>query len=77
MTAAGAEAVEFEAVGLDREAVACGDFFLKPFDVAIFEFHDLAAVGADQVIMMTLVRNVVVLGLRPEMPGLREARFAK
>jgi hypothetical protein len=47
MTAAGTEAVQFETVGLDREAVACGDFLLEAFDVAIFELHDLAAVGAD------------------------------
>jgi hypothetical protein len=77
MTAAGTEAVQFETVGLDREAVARGDFLLEPFDIAIFKLHDPAAVGADQVVMVALVRYVVVLGLRPEVPGLRQTGFAK
>lgn len=77
MTAAGTEAVQFETVSLDREAVTRRDFFLEAFDIAIFEFHDLAAVGADQVVMMTFVRDVVVLGLRTEVPGLRQACLTK
>jgi len=47
MTAASAETVQFESMSLDRKTIARGDFFLKAFDVTIFEFHDLAAVGAD------------------------------
>ena len=77
MTAAGAEAIQFETVGLDREAVARGDFFLETFDVAIFELHDFAAVGAAQVVMMPFVGDVIVLGLRTEVPGLRQPCFTK
>ena len=47
MTAASAEAVEFKTVSRNSEAVPGRDFLLKLFDLAVFEFHDLAAVGAD------------------------------
>ncbi len=77
MTAMGTEAVEFEAVSLDYKAVAGGDFLLKPLDVTIFELHDLSAVGADEVVVVAFVRDIVVLGLRAEMPGLRQAGFTK
>jgi hypothetical protein len=77
MTAASAEAVEFEAVSGNGEAVPGGDFLLKLFDLAVFKLHDLAAVGANQMIVMTLVGNVVILRLRAEMPGLCQTCFAK
>ena len=77
MAAARTEAVEFQPVSLNREAIACGDFFLKLFDFAIFEFDDLAATRADQVVMMTLMRHVVVLCLGVKMAGLRNAGVAK
>lgn len=77
MTAVGAEAVEFEAVGFDGEAVAGGHLFLKAFDVAVFELHDLSTVRADEVIVVAFMRDVVVLGLRAEVPRLRQAGFAK
>ena len=77
MTAAGTEAVQFEAVGLDREAVARGDFLLKPFDVAIFKLHDFPADGADEVIVVAFMGDVVVLSLCTEVPGLRQTGFAK
>ncbi|SPP63351.1 hypothetical protein NITLEN_10437 [Nitrospira lenta] len=77
MTAASAEAVELEAVSGDGEAVPGGDFLLKLFDFAVFELHDLAAVGADQMVVVTLVGDIVVLRLRAKMPRLRQAGFAK
>ena len=77
MTAARTEAVEFQPVGLDREAIACGDFLLKLFDFAIFEFDDLAATRTDEMVMMTLMRHVVVLCLGAKMAGLRNAGIAK
>ena len=77
MTAAGAQPVEFEAVGLNGKAIPAGDFFLKPFNIAVFEFDDFATTGANQMIMMTLMRDVIVLGLRPEVSSLGEAGFAK
>src|SRR5215510_9845123 len=77
MTAAGAEAVQLEAVCFDGEAVLGGDFFLQAFDLAVFKLHDLATSGTNQVIMVPLVRYVVILSLGPEMPGLGQARIAK
>ena len=66
MTAAGTESVQFEAVGLDGEAVAGGDLFLEAFDIAVFKLHDLSAPGTDEVVMMPLMGDVVVLRLVPK-----------
>lgn len=77
MATARAESIEFEAVGLDCEAVSCRDFFLKPLDIAVFKFHDFPAPGADKVIVVALMRHIVVLRLSSKMPGLGEPRFAK
>ena len=77
MTAASAEAVEFKAVSRNSEAVPGRDFFLEFFDLAVFKLHDFAAVGANQMVVVTLVGNVVILRLRAEMPGLRQSGFAK
>lgn len=77
MSAAGAHAVEFQFMGLDGEAIPAGDLFLKLFDVFILEFHDLAAGGADEVIVVPLVRHIIVLGLRAEVACLGQSYFAK
>ena len=77
MTAAGAEAVQFEAVGLDGESVAGGDFLLELLDLAVFKFDDLAAAGADEMVVVSLVRHVIVLGLCAEMAGLGNTRIAE
>jgi hypothetical protein len=77
MTAARTEAVELKSVGLDGKSVPGGHFFLESLNVAIFKLHDLAAVGADEMIVVALVRDVVVLGLGAEVPGLREAGIAE
>lgn len=73
MLAAGAKAVEFEAMSFNDEAVPGRDFFLESFNVAVFKLHDLPAFRADQMIVVALVRDVVVLGLRPEVSSLRQA----
>lgn len=77
MTAARTEAVQFEAVGLDDETVAGRDLFLEAFNIAVLELHDLSAIGANEVVVVSLVGNVVVLGLRAEVSGLGQAGFAK
>jgi hypothetical protein len=77
MTAAGAEAVQFEAVGLNGEAVFGSDFFLQALNFAVFELDDLAAAGANQVVVVSFVGDVVILGLGAEMAGLSQACFAK
>jgi len=55
MAAARTESVEFEAVGLDCEAVPRGDLLLKALDIAVFEFDDFPTTGADEVIVVALV----------------------
>src|SRR4249920_2818154 len=77
ITAARTEAVELKAVGFDGESVADGDFLLQSFDFLVFKFHDLLAAGADEVIVVALVRDVVVLRLRTEVPSLCEAGIAE
>jgi len=77
MTTARTEAVEFQTVSFDGEAVASGDFLLKTFNVAVFKLHDLSAVCADEMVVMAFMGDIVVLGLRAEVPGLCQAGFAK
>ena len=77
MTAARTEAVELKSVGLDGKSVPGGHFFLESLNIAVFKLHDLAAVGADEVIVVAFVRDVVVLGLGAEVPGLCEAGIAE
>ena len=77
MTAARAQSVEFEAMGLNGKAIPAGDFFLKSFNVAVFEFNNLAAAGADQMVVMTLVGDVIVLGLGAKVSSLGKAGFTK
>ena len=77
MTAARTEAVKFETVGLDGEAVAGRDLFLETLNIAILELHDLSAIGANEVVVVSLVGNIVVLGLCAEVSGLCQSGFAK
>ena len=77
MTAARTETVQLKSVGLNDEAVSGGDFLLQFFNLAIFEFDDLAAAGADEVIVVALVCDVIVLCLRTEMPSLCDAGIAE
>lgn len=71
------EAVEFQTVSFDGEAVASGDFLLQTFNVAVFKLHDLSAVCADEMVVMAFMGDIVVLGLRAEVPGLCQAGLAK
>lgn len=77
MTAARAESVELEAVSLNGKTVSRCHLFLKPLNVAVLELHDLPTAGADEMVMVALVGNVVVLGLSAEVPRLSQAGFAE
>ena len=77
MTAGRTETVELKAVVLDRKSILGSYFLLEPLNLLILEFDDLLAAGADEVIVVALVRDVVVLRLRAEVPGLCEAGIAE
>lgn len=77
MTAARTEAVELKSVGLNDKSVPGGHFLLEPLNFLVFKFHNLLAAGADEVIVVAFVRNVVVLRLRAEVPSLCEAGIAE
>jgi hypothetical protein len=77
MAATPAQTIQFEFVRLDYEAVAPCHFFLKPLDLTILEFHDLAATGADQMIVVAFVTDIVVLRLRSEVSRLGEPGFTE
>ena len=77
MTAARTEAVQLKSVGVDGESVSGSHFFLESLNFFVFKFHDLLAAGADEVIVVALVRHVVVFRLRAEMPSLCEAGIAE
>jgi hypothetical protein len=51
--------------------------FLQALDFTILELHDLPAARAYQMIVVSLMRHVVILGLRTEVPGLGQAGFAE
>jgi hypothetical protein len=77
MSAARTEAVELKSVGFDDKSVPDGYFFLESLYFFVFKLHDLIAAGADKVIVVALVRDVVILRLRAEVPGLCEAGIAE
>ena len=77
MAAARTEAVELKSVGLDDKSVLGGYFFLKALNVAVFKLYDLSAVGANKVVVVALVGDIVVLGLGAEVAGLCEAGIAE
>ena len=77
MTAARAKTVQLETVRLNREAVARGDFLLEALDIAILKLDDFPAISTDKVIVVALVRDIIVLRLRTEVPGLCQPGLAK
>jgi hypothetical protein len=77
MAAARTETVELKSVGFDRKSIPGGHFFLESFNFFVFKLHDLLTAGADEVIVMALVRHVVVFRLRTEVPGLCKACIAE
>ncbi len=77
MTAARTEAVQLKSVGGDGKSVSGSHFFLESLNFFVFKFHDLFAAGADEVIVVALVRDVIVFCLRAEVSGLCEARVAE
>lgn len=58
-----ASAVEFEAMMLDCKPVPVCNVILQFFDVRVFEFNDLPATQADQVIMVFIVAGRFVTRL--------------
>jgi len=65
-------------VVLDREVVIRDDLFQEGLDMRVEEFLNLAAVDADQVIMMSLLEIVLVTGLTvTKMALLSQARITQ
>lgn len=62
---------------LNGEPVPARHFLLQALNIAILKFYDLSARGADEVIVVSLVGDVVVLSLASEMPSLGQACLAK
>ena len=77
MAAVGAEAVELKLVGLDGESVPGSHVLFKPLDLLVLEFHDFPAAGADQMVVVALVGDIVVLRLGAEVPGLGQTGLAE
>ena len=57
----------------DDKSIPGSDFLLETLDLLILKFHDLLAAGADEVVVVALVRDIVILRLRAEVSGLSEA----
>src|SRR4051812_4101199 len=70
-----AEAVELQLVVRDGEAVFAGDAILELLDALVLELDDVAAGGADQVIVVVPIEGGLVARLAAfEVPGGGEAR---
>ena len=77
MAAARTETVQLQPVGLDHKAVLGRDLFLQSFNLAILEFYYGSTAGADEMVVMALMRDIIVLRLGAEVAGLGNARFAE
>jgi hypothetical protein len=54
MPAVGAQSVKLQLVPGEHRAQFAGDILLYPLDCVVFEFHDLAALFTDKMVMMML-----------------------
>ena len=77
MSAGCAEAVELELVRLDGKPIPFRDLLLQSLDVAILKLHDFPARRTDQVVVVSLLPDIVVLRLGTEMTSLGKARVAE
>jgi len=77
MAAARTEAVKLKSVGFDDKSVLGGYFLLEALNVAVLKLHDLSAIGANKVVVVAFVGDIVVLGLGAEVAGLCEAGIAE
>ncbi|CAE6692029.1 hypothetical protein NSPZN2_10268 [Nitrospira defluvii] len=77
MAATRAEPVEFQAVSLDHKAVFCRDLLLQPLDLAVLKLDDRATAGADEMVVMAFMGDVVVLRLGAEVASLGNPSLAK
>ena len=75
--ASGTESVQFEIPSGEMKPVRQGDLLPQPFDCRVLKLHDMPAACADQMIVISLRRNVVILGLLAEASRLRESVFAQ
>lgn len=71
-----AQSIEFELVRGDREAVLGRDLLLQMFNVTVLKLRDCAALRTNHVVMMALIHDVVVVGLRAEVAFLGNAGIA-
>jgi hypothetical protein len=71
-----AQSIEFELVRGDREAVLGRDLLLQMFNVTVLKLRDCSALRANHVVVMALIHDVVVVGLRAEVAFLGNAGIA-
>lgn len=73
-----AAAVQLESMSFDGKTVLPGDFILQLFDARVFEFDNLPAVDADQVIMMLIqITGLITCLAITEMTLLGDTAFSK
>ncbi len=77
MAAVGTESVQFQSVGLDHKAILGRNLFLQPFNLAILELHNSSTAGADEMVVMAFMRDIVVLRLGAEVARLGDACFTE
>lgn len=77
MTAGGTEAIQFKFMGLNGKSILFGHFNLQPLDLVILKFNNFPAACTNEMIVVSLMRDIVILGLGSKMAGLGEACFTE
>lgn len=74
--ASGTAPVNFEMLNGEGESIGRGDVLSQSFNDRIVKFDDMSADSADQMIMGSLIGNVIVVCFFTEISVLRKADFA-
>ena len=77
MTTVGTQAVEFQFMRLNYESVLAGHLLLQTLNLTILEFHDFSAARADQMVVVSFMRHIVILRLRAKVSCLSQAGLAE
>jgi hypothetical protein len=65
-------------MAINRKFIFFGHHFLQPLNGGVLKFDDLSALGANQMIVVLLVGNIIIQGPRiSEMPLLGQATAAE
>ena len=77
MATVGTQTVELQILRGQTKSIRRGDLLPQPLDGRIFEFDDVSAARADEMIVIPLREQIIVLGFFTETSSLRKAFVAQ